>query len=210
MLVYRLEDGFLLVVNAANEGKDWSWLEDHGEPGVELVNNSANTTLLALQGPKAEEVISGVGKGPFGELGFYQWCRAEVAGIRCLVSRTGYTGEDGFEIYLDWDDGPRVWDAIFEAGQTLDIEPVGLGARDTLRLEVRYCLYGNDIDKSTDPLEAGLGWTVKLSKRDFIGKDELVRRKEKGPVRKFVGLEMMAKRIARKGCPLLAERRISC
>jgi aminomethyltransferase len=207
LLVYRLEDSFVLVVNAANEAKDWAWLEDHREPGAELINDSANTTLLALQGPKAEDVISKVGKGPFGDLGFYQWCRAEVAGVQCLVSRTGYTGEDGFELYLDWDDGAGVWDALFEAGKAFDIEPVGLGARDTLRLEVRYCLYGNDIDQTTSPLEAGLGWVVKLDKADFLGKEALVNQKAGGLKRKLVGFEVVGRGIPRPGYAIRVDGR---
>ncbi len=203
LLVYRLEDGFLLVVNAANEAKDFEWIREHMAPDAELVNNSRNTTLVALQGPKAEDVITEVGTGPFRDLGFYRWCRAEVAGVKCLVSRTGYTGEDGFEVYLDWDDGPAVWDALMEAGRPLDIEPVGLGARDTLRLEVRYCLYGNDIDKTTTPLEASLGWAVKLDKDDFIGKGALAQQKAEGLKRKLVGFEVEGRGIPRPGHLLL-------
>lgn len=207
LLVYRLEDGYMLVVNAANEAKDFSWLEDHGEPGVELVNVTQQTTLIAIQGPNAEEVLRKIGNGPFAELGFYTWCRGEVAGVGALVSRTGYTGEDGFEVYLDWEDGPAVWDAVIDAGKPLDIEPVGLGARDTLRLEVRYCLYGNDIDETTTPLEAGLGWVVRLQADEFLGKEALVRQKSDGLHRKLVGFEVEGRGIPRPGYPIFVDDR---
>ncbi len=207
LLVYRLEDRFLMVVNAANEAKDFAWLRHHLEEEAELVNVTQDTTLLALQGPKAEETIRSVGEGPFADLAFYRWCRGKVAGVEALVSRTGYTGEDGFEIYLDWQAGETVWDALVEAGRDRGIEPVGLGARDTLRLEVRYCLYGNDIDESTHPLEAGLGWTVKLDKDDFIGKDALLKAKAEGLKRKLVGFEVEGRGIPRPGHAILVDDR---
>lgn len=207
LLVYRLEDGYMLVVNAANEAKDFEWLEAHKGPGVDLINLTERRTLLALQGPKAEEILSRVGRGPFADLGFYRWTRGELAGVRALVSRTGYTGEDGFEVCLSWDDGARVWEAIAEAGRPFGIEPVGLGARDTLRLEVRYCLYGNDIDETTTPLEAGLGWVVKLDKGDFIGRGALVEQKAGGVERRLVGFVADGRGIPRPGYAILAAGR---
>jgi len=199
LLVYRLEDGYLLVVNAANEHKDLEWLRGQAPPGVDLVNATERTTLIAVQGPKTEAVLGPVARGPVLDLGFYRWCRAEVAGVPALVSRTGYTGEDGFEVYVDWDRGPEVWDALMEAGRGVDIEPIGLGARDTLRLEVRYCLYGNDIDQTTSPLEAGLGWAVSLEKEEFMGKEALVRQKAEGLERRLVGFEVEGRGIPRPG-----------
>ncbi len=197
ILIYRLPDKFLIVINAANRDKDWNWMIERvqgfkgsrvqgfkGE-GVEIIDVSDESAQLAIQGPDAESVVQPLVDIDLSEMGFYWGANCKVAGIPAFVSRTGYTGENGFELYFD-SKHSEIWDKLLNRGA----EPVGLGARDVLRLEMKYCLYGNDIDKTTTPLEAGLGWITKLDKPSFIGKDVLVKQKEEGVKRKLVSFIM--------------------
>ncbi len=198
LVVYRLEDHYLLVVNGANNAKDTAWLRQHTGPGAEMTNVTEQMAQLAIQGPKAEAVVQQVCSIDVSPIGFYWAAPGEIAGSIGLISRTGYTGEDGFELYFPAEDAERVWDAVFEAGKPHDIEPIGLGARDTLRMEMKYALYGNDIDQSTNPLEAGLGFVVKLDKPDgFVGSDALLRVKADKPKRRLVCLQMRERGIPR-------------
>ncbi|MDH7515240.1 MAG: glycine cleavage system aminomethyltransferase GcvT [Bacteroidota bacterium] len=201
LLVYHCGDTVQLVVNASNIAKDFAWLSDHVAGDVTLVNRSDETALLAIQGPKSLETLARLTDLDLASLPYYHFLRGRIAGIDCLVSRTGYTGELGYEVYFEADIGlaKRMWDAIFEAGEEFEIAPIGLGARDTLRLEVGYCLYGNDIDRTTNPLEAGLGWITKLGKGEFVGRDALVRAKEAGLKRKLVGLLVEGRSVPRHG-----------
>jgi aminomethyltransferase len=191
LLVYRLPDHFHLVVNGACLDKDFKWLSDHVSGDVEFKNISDQTALLALQGPKAEEVMRKLTDQDLSELRYYWATWGKVSRIDMLFSRTGYTGEDGFELYFPHHHAEKIWNALMEAGKEFDIEPIGLGARDSLRLEMKLMLYGNDIDRTTNPIEAGLGWIVKPDKGDFIGREPIVRMKEQKPQRKLVAFEMV-------------------
>jgi aminomethyltransferase len=202
LLVYRFPDHFMLVVNASNIAKDWEWLDRDRPPGVTLTDRSDTTALLALQGPRAAEVLMGHVPDAALELGFYRFTTGRLFGADTVISRTGYTGEDGFELYFDPEHAESVWEGLMRAGAPHGIEPIGLGARDTLRLEMGYMLYGNDIDDQTTPLEAGLGWTVKLGKPAFHGRDVLVRQKEQGLARRLVGLEAEGRRVPRHAMPI--------
>ena len=190
LLVYRLPDHFLLVVNGACLEKDFRWLSGHLSGDVELKDVSEQTALLALQGPKAEDVLRKLTDEDLSDVRFYWANWGEVNGIEMLFSRTGYTGEDGFELYLSPDHAENIWNALMQAGAEFDIKPIGLGARDSLRLEMKYVLYGNDIDQTTNPLEAGLGWIVKPDKGDFVGKEPILKLKEEGLKRKLVAFEL--------------------
>lgn len=194
---------YLLVVNAATTAKDLAWLEEHrGEVTVRDI--SREMALLALQGPAAARVLGALTTAPVAEMHpFDVLPQAEVAGRRVFLSRTGYTGEDGFEIGPAWDDASHVWHALLDAGGVAGLVPVGLGARDTLRLEAGYMLYGSDIDETTSPLEAPLGWTVKWDKGDFIGREALISQRERGPERRLVGLTVEGRAVARPGCVIL-------
>jgi aminomethyltransferase len=199
LLVYRLPDKYYLVVNAANTEKDFAHLEAHlPEEGVELKNVSYDTALLAIQGPEAERILTKMTGYDLSTIPFYWSAHEEVCGERVLFSRTGYTGEDGFELYLPNQSAPRFWTEAMNAGEELGVQPIGLGARDSLRLEMKYALYGNDIDKTTTPLEAGLGWVVKLDKGDFVGREPLVRQKQEGIRRKLVAFELKERGIPRQ------------
>ena len=190
VVYYRLAaDRFLFCVNASNEEKDFRWMSQETR-GAEVVNRSAEFAQLALQGPKAEEVLQPLVRIPLHGLRSFRAVEVEVTDVPALVSRTGYTGEDGFEIYVAPERAERLWDRLLEEGRSFGLVPVGLGARDTLRLEKGLMLYGNDIDETTTPLEAGLGWVVKLEKGDFIGRDALVRQRTDGEPRRMVGLLM--------------------
>lgn len=198
LVVYRLPDYWLLVVNGANNAKDTAWLKEHLTGDVQLTNRTDEIAQLAIQGPKAEPAMQKIVSVPLAQLGFYWSILAEVAGVPTLVSRTGYTGEDGFEFYFPATAADQVWDAIFAAGREFEIEPIGLGARDTLRMEMKMVLYGNDIDQTTNPIEAGLGWVVALAKPDgFIGSDVLRRIEAEKPKRRLVCLEMIDQAIPR-------------
>ena len=204
LTVYRLApDRYMITVNASNIDKDWAWVTAHGG-GAQWRNISAQTGLIAVQGPRAEDLVSGLADIDVRAIGYYRFARGTVARVATLVSRTGYTGEDGFELYAPWDETERLWSALLEAGTKVDVAPIGLGARDTLRLEMRYALYGNDIDQTTNPLEAVLGWVVKPAKGDFIGKPAIERVRAEGPKRKLVGLEMADRSVARHGYPVLS------
>ncbi len=203
LIVYKFDDHYMIVVNAANIDKDYAWLEEHLMNGVDLVDMTDSTGLLAVQGPKSIDTLQKLTEINLSEIPFYQYIEGELAGSEMIISRTGYTGEKGFELYHDPADSEELWESVMEAGDEYDILPAGLGARDTLRMEMKYALYGNDIDKTTNPLEAGLGWITKLEKGDFIGRDALLKIKEQGINRKLVAFEMMGKGIPREGYPIL-------
>ena len=198
LLVYRIDEKtYLLVVNASNMEKDWNWISKHNSFGVEMKNISDKTSLLAVQGPLAEKTLQKLTDIHLSEIPYYHFKKGKFAGEENIViSNTGYTGAGGFEIYFDNAVADKIWDAIFEAGKEFGIKPIGLGARDTLRLEMGFCLYGNDIDDTTSPIEAGLGWVTKFNK-DFIDKQVLLEQKEKGVSRKLVGFEMIDRGIPR-------------
>jgi len=197
LLVYNLKDRIFLVVNASNTDKDFKWIMENKKFSVEVLNRSDEYGQLAIQGPKSEPVMQKLFDFDLSTIEFYWAIETKMKGIPVILSRTGYTGEDGFEVYLERKYASPVWDMVFEAGKEFNIKPIGLGARDTLRFEMRYCLYGNDIDKTTNPLEAGLGWIVKLNKTDFIGKESLAKIKTAGIKRKLVGFEVIDKGIPR-------------
>jgi aminomethyltransferase len=208
LLVYCIEENkvYMLVVNASNVEKDWNWIQKHNTPpeggqgGVEMHNISDDTALLAVQGPNATRILQTLTGMDILNLKYYTFVRGEFAGVKnVVVSATGYTGAGGVEIYFESkeDNAEKIWTAIFEAGASQGIKPIGLAARDTLRLEMGYSLYGNDIDDTTSPLEAGLGWITKLSKDNFTAKDILQKQKEQGIKRKLVGFEMVDKGIPR-------------
>lgn len=207
LLVYRLaDDHFLLVVNAAATAADFQWIRD-GIAGVgdaAAVNTSARYALLAVQGPRALDVVQELTDVDLAAVGFYRFATGEVAGVRATISRTGYTGEDGFEIFAPPGTADRLWTALVSAGRPHGLQPAGLGARDTLRLEAAMRLSGQDIDGTTTVLEAGLGWIVGWEKPDFIGREALVRQREAGVDRKLVGLEMAGPGIARRGYAVCA------
>ena len=196
------DDRYLFCVNASNEDKDARWMQEQ-TTDAQVLNRSAEFAQLALQGPRAEAILQPLTNRPLASLRSFFTFEAEVASARALVSRTGYTGEDGFEIYLPPQDAERVWEALLAGGVSEGLMPVGLGARDTLRLEKALMLYGNDIDEQTTPLEAGLGWVVKLDKGDFIGRDVLVAQKAAGVRRRIVGLRMHEGAPPRHGYPVL-------
>jgi aminomethyltransferase len=208
LLIYRLgEEHYWIVVNAANIDKDFDWLARYAGrfPGAELKNISAEVAQLALQGPKAEEVLQRLTRKDVGEIGFYKGAAGVVvAGIRTLLlSRTGYTGENGFELYVRPGDAVALWDALLEEGDEEEIRPCGLGARDTLRLEARLPLYGHEINETVTPYEAGLGFFVKLKKGvDFVGREALAAQKEAGPIRRLAGFEVTGRGIPRQGYPI--------
>lgn len=200
LLVYRLsQDEFLLVVNAANAGKDFAWLKEHKIGGVKLQNVSDQYALLALQGPEARGILASLTSYDLDSLKYYRFAVDEVAGMKAIISRTGYTGEDGFELYIDSELGPPMWRALMEAGASASLQPAGLGARDTLRLESAMALYGHEIDDTRTPLDAGLNWVVKLAKGNFIGSQALSDQKEQGISEKLVGFEVVGRGIARQG-----------
>lgn len=201
LIVYCIEENnvYMLVVNASNIEKDWNWVVKHNTENVEIHNVSSKACLLAIQGPNATKALQPLTQMDIMNLKYYTFTKGDFAGVpNVLVSATGYTGAGGVEIYFrDEDDNAnKIWDAIFEAGKEYNIQPIGLGARDTLRLEMGYCLYGNDIDDTTSPLEAGLGWITKFSK-DFTAKPILEQQKAEGVKRKLVGFEMIERGIPR-------------
>ncbi len=210
VLVYRLgAERFLFVVNAANVAKDLAWMAEHARPDTEVVDRSDEFGQLALQGRHAQSILSTITDIDLDPLAFYHFAEGTVAGVPALVSRTGYTGEDGFEIYMASDDGAPIWEALMEAGEPRGLAPVGLGARDTLRLEMKMALYGNDITEETTPLEAALGWVVKLDKGDFIGREALLAQKERGLTRRLVAFELTDKGVPRHGYPVLIDGEVA-
>lgn len=200
LLVYCIDDQtYMLVVNASNIQKDWDWISSHNTKNVEMHNISDKTSLLAVQGPLATSVLQKLTSMDIGSLAYYTFTKGEFAGCpNVLVSATGYTGAGGYEVYFENQYAEKIWNAVFEAGAEAGIKPAGLGCRDTLRLEMGFCLYGNDIDDTTSPIEAGLGWITKFTK-DFVNSQALKNQKEQGPSRKLVGFEMLDRGIPRHG-----------
>jgi len=198
LIVYKIDDKtYLLVVNASNIQKDWDWISKHNTYGVDMKDISEKTSLLAIQGPKAIATLQKLTSINLSEIPYYEFRKGTFNGIdNIVISNTGYTGAGGFELYFDNEHAEKMWDAIFAAGAEFGIKPIGLGARDTLRLEMGFCLYGNDIDDTTSPLEAGLGWITKFTK-DFTDKDFMLKLKEQGLQRKLVGFEMIDRGIPR-------------
>lgn len=200
LLVYRMdEQTYFLVVNASNIAKDWDWISKHNTAGVEMVNISEDTSLLAVQGPEAAEALQSLTEMNISDMKYYTFQKGVFAGKEnVLISTTGYTGAGGFEIYFKNEDAEEIWKAIFEAGKDSNITPVGLAARDTLRLEMGFCLYGNDIDDTTSPLEAGLGWITKFT-NDFVDSTFLQKQKEAGITKRLVGFELIDRGVPRQG-----------
>ena len=206
LLVYHYEDEkYLLVVNAANIEKDWNWCVSHNTVGAELENSSDRMAQLAIQGPKATEVLQRLTPVNLSDIPYYAFATGEFAGCsNVIISNTGYTGAGGFELYFYPEDGKKIWDAIFEAGAPEGIKPIGLGARDTLRLEMGFCLYGNDLSDTTSPLEAGLGWITKFVEgKNFTARAILEKQKAEGVTRKLVAFEMIDRGIPRHGYKLV-------
>ncbi|MDI9486193.1 MAG: glycine cleavage system aminomethyltransferase GcvT [Bacillota bacterium] len=203
ILVYRTADGFLLVVNAANAAKDYAWIEQHLKSGTELKDLSDELTLIAVQGPKSAPLVEEIFNVSVADLKGYTFTEVTYEGEKVLLSRTGYTGEDGFELYFPNALAEKLWDECLQKGEKHGVAPIGLGARDSLRLEARMPLYGNDISEDTSPLEAGLSRFVKLDKESFIGKDFLQKQKEEGVQRRLAAFVMVDKGIPRQGYPLL-------
>jgi len=199
LIIYKVkEETYLLVVNASNIEKDWEWIASKNTMGAEMKNMSDAYSLLAIQGPKAVEAMQSLTSVDLASIAFYNFVIGDFAGIEhVIISATGYTGSGGFEIYCKNPEVKQVWDRVFEAGASYGIKPIGLAARDTLRLEMGYCLYGNDIDDHGSPIEAGLSWITKFSK-PFINSEALKSEKEKGPKRRLVGFELLERGIPRK------------
>jgi aminomethyltransferase len=203
LVVYRGSEGFFVVVNASNREKDLEWLRAHAPAGVEVEDRTFELGLIAFQGPRAQDLLPWSGDALEG-IPYFGFGHGDVAGIHALISRTGYTGEDGFELFISADRVGEAWDAILEHGRSSGVLPAGLGARDAARLEAALRLWGNDMDETVNPYEAGLGWTVKLDKGDFIGRDALRTVKAEGPRRTLVGLNMQPGDIARHGAAVSA------
>lgn len=206
LIIYKIkEEEFMLVVNASNIEKDWRWIVANNQVGAEISNESDEWSLLAIQGPKASEAMQSLTNVALNEMKFYTFEISEFAGANdVIISATGYTGSGGFEIYVKNKDVQQVWERVFEAGKEFGIEPIGLGARDTLRLEMGFCLYGNEINEETSPFEAGLGWITKFSK-DFINSVALQAEKEEGIENKLIGFELKERGIPRHGYPIFNE-----
>lgn len=206
LIIYKIkEEEFLMVVNASNIKKDWDWITSNNQAGADISNESNDWSLLAIQGPKASEAMQSLTDVDLKGMKFYTFEIAEFAGAKdVIISATGYTGSGGFEIYVKNKDVQQVWKKVFEAGKDFGIEPIGLGARDTLRLEMGFCLYGNEINEETSPFEAKLGWITKFSK-DFINSEALHAEKEAGISNKLIGFELKERGIPRHGYPILNE-----
>lgn len=200
LLVYRIDaKTYMLVVNASNIEKDWNWISGYNTFGVEMKDISDRTSLLAVQGPKAAEALQSLTDVDLSSMEYYTFTKGTFAGVdNVVISATGYTGAGGFELYFDNVHAEEIWNALFKAGEAYGIKPIGLGARDTLRLEMGFCLYGNDIDDATSPIEAGLSWITKFTK-DFVNSAELAEQKKAGAARKLVGFEMSERGIPRHG-----------
>ena len=206
LLVYHYEpEKYLLVVNASNIEKDWNWCQSHNTVGAELENASDNMAQLAVQGPKAILALQKLTSIDLSSIPYYTFTHAEFAGVKdVIISNTGYTGAGGFELYFYPENAMQIWDAVFAAGEEFGIKPIGLGARDTLRLEMGFCLYGNDLDDTTSPIEAGLGWITKFAEgKNFTNRAQLEKQKLEGTQRKLVGFEMIDRGIPRHGYSLL-------
>lgn len=210
LIIYRIsQEEYLLVVNASNIEKDWNWISSHNTKGVEMENASDAYSLLAIQGPKAAEAMQTLTEVNLSEMGYYTFTKGTFAGKQNIfISATGYTGSGGFEIYVPNEVASEVWDAVFKAGESFGIKPIGLAARDTLRLEMGFCLYGNDIDDTTSPIEAGLGWITKFTK-DFVDSETLKTQKEQGVTRKLIAFALVERGIPRHDYRILdAENRV--
>ncbi len=206
LLVYQLEvDRYLLVVNASNTEKDHLWLTNQAPEDVTILDVSGQTGQLALQGPLALQILQKLTPVNLSEITYFNFVQGQVQGVHCLISRTGYTGEDGFELYFAAEQAEILWQAILSAGLPEGLKPVGLGARDTLRFEACLALYGHELTDSISPVMAGLGWTVKFNKPEFTGRESLLKEKEAGPGHKLVGLEMIGRGIPRQGYPISQE-----
>ncbi|QXD14702.1 glycine cleavage system aminomethyltransferase GcvT [Rhodocaloribacter litoris] len=208
LLVYRLgPEEYMLVVNAANIEKDFAWMQEHNPMGATLADASDEVALLAIQGPRAHDIVQAVTGVAAGDIKFYHFVQLEAGTFpgcdRVILSHTGYTGEPGFELYARPEDAPRLWHLLMEAGAPHGLQPAGLGARDTLRLEAGYCLYGNDLTEETNPLEAGLGWLVKFDKGPFVGREALLAVREQGPARRLIGFVVEERGLPRPGYPIL-------
>jgi aminomethyltransferase len=200
LIVYRRDDHFLLVVNAGGRERDLAWIRQHaGDFDAEIVDRSDEIALLALQGPAAERMLQPLTETDLASLAYYRFREGRVAGIDALISRTGYTGEAGFELYVPSENGAQLWRSLLEAGAADGLLPVGLGARDALRLEMGYILYGTDLDETRTPLEAGLGWVTKLDKGEFLGREALVEQKAQGVAERLVGFKLLERGFPRKG-----------
>jgi aminomethyltransferase len=206
LVVYRGSEGWFVVVNASNREKDLAWFRTHAPPDVEVEDRTFELGLIAFQGPRAQELLPWQGTD-LDAIPYFGFGHGEVGGIHALISRTGYTGEDGFELFIASDRIGDAWDAILDHGKSEGVLPAGLGARDAARLEAALRLWGNDMDESVNPYEAGLGWTVKLAKGDFIGRDALQKVKAEGPRRSLVGLKMQSGDIARHGAAVSTDGR---
>lgn len=206
LLVYRMDDHFMLVVNASNIRKDFQWMQQHVNGDVKLKNRSDEISLLAVQGPQSLATLQKLTDADLSSMAYYHFIRHRLADVDMIISRTGYTGELGFELYFASDTAvcTGVWEEIMNAGNEFGIAPTGLGARDTLRLEMGFCLYGHDIDQSTNPLEAGLGWITKLDKSGFLGGEALLKVKQAGLRRKLVGFELADRAFPRQGYAILS------
>ena len=208
IIVYYFEpEKYMLVVNASNIEKDWNWLAENNTAGAELENASDHTAQLAVQGPKATEVLQKLTSVNLSEISFYHFKVGDFAGVKnVIISNTGYTGSGGFELYFYPEEGMKIWNALFEAGKEYGIKPIGLGARDTLRLEKGYCLYGNEIDDTTSPIEAGLGWITKFTDgRDFIDRERLENQKTEGVAQKLIQFELIERGIPRHDYEIVNE-----
>jgi aminomethyltransferase len=200
LIVYRFPDRYMLVVNASNRERDFAWINRYApEFGVQLTDRSDEIALLALQGPIAQPILARLTDHPLDSIGYYRFATGEVAGRPAVISRTGYTGEDGFELYVDAADAVGIWRSLLESGADDGLLPAGLGARDSLRLEVGYALYGNDMDERRTPLEAGLAWVVKLDKGPFVGREALLRQKEVGVQVRLAGFRLTERGFPRPG-----------
>jgi aminomethyltransferase len=203
LLVYRFADHYMLVVNGANRAKDWAWVSQFAEGfGIDLTDRSDEIALLALQGPRAQEILQPLTGTRLDEVAYYHFTEGAVDGVPAIISRTGYTGEDGFELYVAAEDAARVWRRLLETGSGAGLLATGLGCRDSLRLEMGYALYGNDLDEGRTPLEAGLGWVTKLDKGDFVGREALQAQKAEGVAVRLAGFRLRERGFPRHGYPV--------
>ncbi len=206
MLVHKIDDShYMLCVNSANKDKDYRWIVEKSITGADIKDKSDAYSQIAVQGPNSPEVLENLLDFDTDNLGYYRFKIDNICGTEGIIARTGYTGEDGFELYIDPGSAEKVWNALMEEGESYGIKPAGLGARDTLRLEASMCLYGNDIDDETTPFEAGLGWIVSLDKDDFTGKDALLKQKKNGVSRKLIGFELLVRGVPRHGYSIFAD-----
>lgn len=205
LLVYRHADYWMLVVNASRRAQDLAWVREHASGmDVEIEDQSDAVALIAVQGPLADQLVGRITEADLEAVGYYRFTTGAVTGVPATISRTGYTGEDGFELYVPADGAVSVWRALMDHGSDLGVQPAGLGSRDSLRLEVGYALYGNDLDEQHTALESGLGWIVKLDKGDFVGREALSRQKEEGPPRRLVGFRLVDRGFPRPGYALVS------